>query len=676
MVSRSAHSFDASWRYVLDRLLQLDQNKGTRFLAVVILFTPLIVFTKWFAVIHGTFTYDDLDLLLVARTMPLMQSLLMMHGDVPLPLCRIFFSGMYALFGVNELYWNLFFLFLTLGVQLAALAIVIALGANLVVASLFFLTTISASVWNYTAVGYYSMAIYPQIGLLGLIGVLAIIRWRSGGSANYRWLALGVSAAAPFIHPSGAYVPVVVAVFVFVSQLVKPGASWLPLRMLRPDFRWLTIGLATSIVVFAIFFALEVRSRSFLSMAHSPLSAYAVARSMFFLFSQGMALELFRPLIRLVLRHADPATQGIAAVGLTLVFLATAFWIRAKQRWILLALLVNSLVVVTVVSFGRRLNSIDDVVSSAGKYNNFAYLWFSIAVFYLIACLVPKIPSRWRPTGGAAALAVAGIFFVLYARGENRYAQEAVLRKQQMHDLVATVTDYASKTAPAAMHIPTLDGIFIFPQHLTLFKYNLAHYRPFLQGCDNRLTLLRNTAMDTWGVEGTETVPSLRQATDPAFVHALETDRRLQSLYLDGVELSPLPKAPPGGEPASLDAVKVSNATLLASSVGSLSFSTTGSASVVLFPGDWDPEQVHIFTMRIAATYPIPNPQTKIEVSFEGQLPIPYAANKIVLPEDGGDISIDLLQLYSYALNPRVGKLTLRFPAPGTYTISDVRQAR
>ena len=153
MVSRSAHSFDASWRY---RLPQLDQNKGTRFLAVVILFTPLIVFTKWFAVIHGTFTYDDLDLLLVARTMPLMQSLLVMHGDVPIPLFRIFFSGMYALFGVNELYWNLYFLLLMLAVHLTALAILITLGANLVVASLFFLTTISASVWSYTALGYYS----------------------------------------------------------------------------------------------------------------------------------------------------------------------------------------------------------------------------------------------------------------------------------------------------------------------------------------------------------------------------------------------------------------------------------------------------------------------------------------------------------------------------------------
>jgi hypothetical protein len=673
MVSRSAHSFDASWRY---RLPQLDQNKGTRFLAVVMLFTPLIVFTKWFAVIHGTFTYDDLDLLLVARTMPLMQSLLVMHGDVPIPLFRIFFSGMYALFGINELYWNLYFLFLMLAVHLTALAILITLGANLVVASLFFLTTISASVWSYTTLGYYSMSIYPQIGLLGLIGVLAIIRWRSGGSASYRWIALSVSAAAPFIHPSGAYVPVAVAAFAFVSQLGQPGASWSPLRMLSPDFKWLTIGLAISVAVFATFFAVEVRNRPFLSMAHSPLSAYAVVRSMFFLFSQGIALELFKPLIRLMPRHIAPATQGIAAVGFALIFLAAAVWVQVKQRWTLLALLVTSLVIVAVVSLGRRLNSIDDVVPSSGKYNSFGYLWFSIALFYLGACLVPKIPLRWRETSGFVAAAIVGVLFVLYVRGDNRYLAEGAQRKQQMYGLIAAFTDYASKTAPVSMRIPTLDGIFIFQHRQGLFKYNLAHYRPFFQGFDDRLTLLRNTAMDTWGIEGTQTVPSLRQATDPEFVRALETNHDLQSLYLDSVELSPLPQPLPDGEPVPLNAIRVSNATLLATSRDSLSFSTDGSASIAMSPGDWDPEQIHIFTLRVDATYPTRRDETRIEVLFEGQLPIPYSANKIVLPKDGGEVSLDLLQLYSYSLNPRVGNLTLRFPSAGTYKISGVRLVR
>lgn len=143
----------AGWRSVRDCLWRLDQCRSTRFLAVAISPTPLVVFTKWFAVIHGTFTYDDLDIVLVARTVPLAQSLLVLHGDAAIPLFRIFFAAMYALFGVHEVCWNLYFLVLMLAVNLTAPAKLVALGANLVVASLFYLTVISAAVWSDTVIG-------------------------------------------------------------------------------------------------------------------------------------------------------------------------------------------------------------------------------------------------------------------------------------------------------------------------------------------------------------------------------------------------------------------------------------------------------------------------------------------------------------------------------------------
>jgi hypothetical protein len=673
MADQLVHGAFGGRRSVRSRLIQLDQSKSARFLAVVILFAPLIIATKWFAVIHGTFVYDDFDMLSIARTTPLAKAIFLIHGDVPLPLFRAFVSGMYALFGVNELYWNLYFLFLTVAVNLAALALLIVLGANFVVASVFFLTTISASVWSFTALGYYSMSIYPQIGLLGLVGAIAIVLWRTGGSANYKWVAVGASVAAPFIHPSGAYVPLMLGVFTFVSELGRTGVSWSPFRMLNPEFRWFTLGLAATVIGFGLFFAFELRNNQFLSMAHSPLSASAVLRSMYFLFSQGAALELFRPMIRPFLRYSTSAAQGIAATILALVFVAASLRVSARQRWMFLALLANSLVVITVVSFGRRLNSIDDVVGSAGKYSNFAYLWFSIAIFYLVACLAPKIPRRWRPTSGAVALACAGMLFVGYAREPNIYLPEMAQRLQQRHDLVGIFADYASKTAPAPVHIPNLDGVFIYPEYQALYKYNLSSYEPFFQGFGDRVTVLRNSAMSSWGMEATQTVESLRRSVDPAFIQRLETDRKLQSLYFDGIELNPLDQMQSGGAPATLDGLAVSNATRHPTSAGSLSFSTDGSASVVLFPGDWDPEQRHVLTMRVDATYPIPNPQTKIDLLFEGELPIPYSVNKIVLPAEGGEISLDLLQLYSYSLNPRVGKLTLRFPAAGTYTISGVR---
>src|SRR5258708_10460233 len=89
------------------------------------------------------------------------------------------------------------------------------------------------------------------------------------------------------------------------------------------------------------------------------------------------------------------------------------------------------------------------------------------------------------------------------------------------------------------MHIPTLDGAFIWPHYTLLFTYNLSHYRPFFGSFDERLTLLRSQATDPWGRESTQTVSSLRQATNPVFVEQLETDQRLQDLYLGVVELWP-----------------------------------------------------------------------------------------------------------------------------------------
>lgn len=664
-----------SRRVVLACVRRLDQSKRRRFLAVAIVFTPLIVFTKWFAVIHGAFKYDDFDMLLVARRTPLGQSLLAMHGDVVLPLFRLFFAGMYTLFGVDELYWNLYFLFLILAVQLAALAILVAVGADIVVAALFYMATLSASVWSYTGVGYYSMSIYPQIGLLGLIGVLAIIAWRSGGSPNFRWLALAVSAAAPFIHPSGAYVPVAVAGFAYVYQLGLPGGRWSPLRMFDPEFRLLTIGLAACVAAFAILFKFAVQGGPFLSMAHSPLSAWAIVRSMFLLLSQGAALEHLRPLVIRIPPHIGIPMHGVIAIGLVLGCIVAALRLERTQRWTFLALLVPSLAVMTVVSFGRRLNSVVDVVSTAGKYTNFAYLWFSLALFYLAGCLVPMIPAHRREASRVIAAVVVCAFFVVRCALPG-LVLDGPLRKQERDSLVAAFAGYAARTAPEPMHIPSLDGPFIYARYESLYLYNLGMYRPFFEGFDDRLTLLRNDAMGTWGIEGTtETVPSLRRATDPDFIRALRSDRDLQSLYLSGIDMMPLDKPRLDGEPVSFDTASVSGADSLTASEHSLSLVTAGGASVVLRRDRWDPEQAHIISMRINALPADPKrgEAVQVEVAFEGELAIPYAANRIALPKDGGDVSVDLLQLYSFSLNPEVGMLRLRFPRAGAYTITDVR---
>jgi len=301
-----------------------------------------------------------------------------------------------------------------------------------------------------------------------------------------------------------------------------------------------------------------------------------------------------------------------------------------------------------------------------------------IATFYLAGCLVEKIPGRWKQRSAVAAVTIAALLFVRYAVQDDPWLTEGPRRRQQQQSLIAVFAQYADRLAPAPMHIPTLDGAFIWPHYNLLFTYNLSAYRPFFGPFGARLTLLRNQAMDPWGSEATQTVSSLRQATDPAFVQALEADPRLQQLYLGAVELRPTTAAPLDRQnPVRLDEADVATATSVAAGDGALAISTTGGASLRLVAGDWDPETSHVLTLRVVPAAVAPEPGGAwIEVTFSGDLPVPYVPNRVSLPQGGGDISIDLLQLYSYALNPRVRDLGLRFPRAGSYTISDVRFGR
>src|SRR5258708_40327745 len=153
--------------------------------------------------------------------------------------------------------------------------------------------------------------------------------------------------------------------------------------------------------------------------------------------------------------------------------------------------------------------------------------------------------------------------------------------------------------------------------------------------------------MDPWGRESTQTVSSLRQATDPVFLEALETDQRLQELYLGGVELRPKTNARlDQQEVIRLDEANVANAASVSAHDSSLTVSTTGGATIRLIAGDWDPETKHVLTMRIVPAPVTPEPPGEwIEVIFSGDLPIPYPLNTDIVPKWGTIISINLLRL-------------------------------
>src|SRR5258708_20761195 len=115
---------------------------------------------------------------------------------------------------------------------------------------------------------------------------------------------------------------------------------------------------------------------------------------------------------------------------------------------------------------------------------------------------------------------IIAVLFVRYTLQDHPWLTEGPRRKQQQQSLIDVFTRYPDRLAPAPMHIPTLDGAFIWPHYNLLFTYNLSHYRQFFVSFVERLPLLRSQAMTPCGLESSKTASGLRRATDPVFFEA------------------------------------------------------------------------------------------------------------------------------------------------------------
>lgn len=665
---------------LMQAIARFDRSKRTRFISIAILLSPLAVTAKWFGVVHGFFAYDDFDLLLVTRELPFAQSLFVLHGDGTIPLFRVFFAVMYRSFGVNEAFWNIYIILLLLAVNLAALAIMVELGVGFVSAAFFYAVMLTASAWQLMSFGYYSLSMYHQIGLCGLLAALALLHWLRSRRERFKWLTVIPCAVAPFIHVSGLYVPV--SIF-GIALLSGHAAGKQPFGAFIRGLRWLVLWQALILAVFAMYFvtALAWHGGSIFGMARADPSIGSVATSFYLFVSQGLALELFHSLVGSAMPHAYMHAGVLATTaffGAATYFVAGLTFLQKNERLICAALLLPPTIIALMVAVGRRITDINYFVGSSGKYSCIALLWFTMAAVYVADCIVRHRLSHLKRQVAVVTFGILCLVVGRHVVSTNPWIKETQLRQQQLYELVSVFAKYAQRTAPAPMRIVTLDGEYLYPHYNLLAKYNLAHYRPFFASFDSRLTLLRNAAMFDWGSEATTTVPSLRTAVDPDFIHALETDVALQALYFGAIELQTSPRSPPStGAPLAVHQLKLSNAQSVAAEEGTLSFSTRGGAEIRLVEGVWDPEAAHVLTLRVEGENigdrGTAKPEIEIELTFSGELKVPYAANRIRIPSDGGQLSIDLLQLYSYALNPTVRDLVLRFPHGGRYRISGLR---
>src|SRR5581483_1989288 len=462
---------------------RLDRSERIRFWSIAILLSPLAITAKWFGVVHGFFMYDDFDLLLVLREVPFVKSLFVFHGDGTIPLFRIFFALMYNAFGVNEFFWNAYIILLLVALNLMALAILIELGVGFVSAAYFYVVMLTASVWQLMSFGYYSLTMYHQIGLCGLVAAFFLLRWVNHRRDTYKWLTVMPCTVAPFIHVSGVYVPVSICGIALIAFFAVEKRRHL-LDSLWRELRWLFLSQTAILAVFTAYFvvAFSHHGGPMFGMARGSLSFESIATSVYLFMSQGLALELFHSLVGTAMPHAYMFASLFAAIafcGAAAYFTLGLGLLPKSERLTCAALLVPPTVIALVVGVGRRITDINYFVGSSGKYSSIALLWFTMAAVYMADCIVRGYLSSLRKQ--VALLTVIAIVFVVgrHVVSTNPWVKETQLRRQQLYELVDVFARYAERYAPARVHIPTLDGESIYDSYNLLFKYNLVHYRPF-----------------------------------------------------------------------------------------------------------------------------------------------------------------------------------------------------
>jgi hypothetical protein len=205
---------------------------------------------------------------------------------------------------------------------------------------------------------------------------------------------------------------------------------------------------------------------------------------------------------------------------------------------------------------------------------------------------------------------------------------------------------------------------------------DVSYYRDFVVPNREKVIFLRNLAMQR-ELEKLETdvkpVTSMRAATDEVFIKALENDPYVQRLYLSSVPLEFGRDCDEDFSSWKPSRDRLTNPGRVAlNGNGQLFFESRGKAALTIQEGQWDPETAHELRIGIQG-FSYAGEPVRLELNFSGELKIPYPNPWIELTSHQVHcISVDLLQVYAYALNPRVKDLALRFRTPGIYKISQV----
>ena len=650
------------------------------------------VFGWYFSTLkHGFFRYDDFDFLSYARDYSLWEAIWMPHGDHFYPLTRVLVFVLYKFFGVTTWPYNLgallcFWLVVILGCQLLRRFDVSAGGQSVFIALFLFW-----SPWAEMLGGYYILSVYLLIAACGLGTVLCYLQWKATKSACAAIGASLCAGVATLLDTSGWYVPPALAVFLAADYFSADRAE----RLFNWAHRHRLILMASSVTV-ATCLAVTMLCYTvmspglFLSMGDAgQRNPGRLILDLLYLLDVGLLGSMALPF--LYARLPVAAIMILAAGAFVAFSLLIIFVWRSADRRQRITLVSTSIVILgsaLMVNLGRPSGD-TFLVRWSAKHVCPAYIWLCILLALSWQILWGHRHERSR-VNMAEITVVALIGFVTAQTmfgaiglavsfppfGYPAEIRDAITRRRNVHELATNIISPTSPSSDSPVAIPTLDGAYINLKHPSLFEYNLSSYLPFIGKPENDIALVRNAAMQPGVGPRVRTVASLRTAVSPRFIELLQRNVTLRDYYMLPVMLraetttSPVSIEPP--TPAS-----VFQGTAEADVDGALRLRSDGQAVLRVVDSPFDPETLPYLRLRIEHLRDGQRSDFNVGVAFQTDFDLTPVRGTLHIPaSEAAIMSVDLRQLYAFALSRHVSNLKLVFSEPGTYRIAAVELSK
>lgn len=684
---------------LVDKIDRLDEEfhtesdgfsgiKPSFFLLWICLCFVSVLILYWPSIRNGYFRYDDFEFISYFRNLPLLKTLVVVHGDHALPLYRLEVAIMYMLFGVNHVPYNVALLTLFCLTALFSVLILRELKTGQLGILLFLMQYIGWTLWGNSLTGYYCLSVYIQAALFCSVAIWSSLKWEKTGKSYYKKLFTLSVVLAVLVDLSGIYVPIAVGLFLFAdfftANRFPTMSDWFKKHLW---FVWSLIIILIAYGIFLLYVYKVVNPGTFLSMNSANVVAGAKAKSsnvlqLYLFLTNGLVLSTLFSCYNIVPPKILMLINAIVLFAMTaLTYYLSKQSADTSFKTYCFGIIAIILVIGIMVTTGRQSTGLNFVWPA--KYSGPAYMWFCVltafcwnavwkstdrayrpivlqlAMIFVIAMLVLRVPYRYNDIGNPS-------YYYFISGAVNRYAAVSELRDKLIKPLFAGNVSEVS--------IPTLDGKFINSEYDQLFEYNLSHYLSFIEPDGKRLVLYRNRHMQEWGKTGVTSVPDLRRNISSNFMNVFNQSGYLQHMYTKSTPLS----YKECHDTCNPNTTVMQNMVFDAKSIelrkdGSLMITSNGRTKMKVTHGKWDPQVRHVLSVDVTYTGQR-SIQPELGVWFDGDMNIPYSVYQLKIDTfSSGCKTIDLLQLPAYSLNSTVGDIEVRFPDSGDYIVKMVK---